>query len=63
VDDCSNSEADSQNDATLNALLPYRGEGGASAVKPLDDAQIKKIDEDWIRWKKEWETRRKVYKE
>jgi len=32
-------------------------------VKPLDDEEIKKIDADWVRWKKEWDMRRKVYKE
>jgi 26S proteasome regulatory subunit (ATPase 3-interacting protein) len=47
----------------LNALLPYRGEGGVSSIKPLDDDEIKKIDEDWMKWRKEWEKRRKVYKE
>jgi 26S proteasome regulatory subunit (ATPase 3-interacting protein) len=47
----------------MSALAPYRGEGGTSLIQPLDDKEIKKIDEDWVRWRKEWETRRKVYKE
>lgn len=53
-----------QNQATLESLLPYRGEGdGSSKVVPLSEEEMKAIDREFARWRKQWVDRRKVYKE
>lgn len=53
-----------QNQATLQSLLPYRGEGdGSSKVVPLSEEEMKAIDGEFARWRKQWVDRRKVYKE
>jgi len=36
---------------------------GAPKIDPLGDEEIKKIDQDFIKWYKQWSDRRKVYKE
>jgi 26S proteasome regulatory subunit (ATPase 3-interacting protein) len=53
-----------QSEVTLDALLPYRGdEEGRSKVDPLSEEEMKAIDDDFARWRKQWVDRRKVYKE
>ena len=52
-----------QNDVTLQAILPFRGTGGNKAIVPLSAGEIKKIDDDFAKWRKEWMNRKKVYKE
>ncbi|KAK8845437.1 hypothetical protein IAR55_006150 [Kwoniella newhampshirensis] len=53
------------NEITLKALLPFRGDmnGGQSSIEALSAEKIKKIDVHFIKWRKEWTERRKVYKE
>ncbi|WRT63665.1 uncharacterized protein IL334_000588 [Kwoniella shivajii] len=52
------------NEITLKALAPFRAStNGEAAVNPMSTEDIKKIDVDFTRWRKEWAERRKVYKE
>ncbi|KIR63677.1 hypothetical protein I314_03082 [Cryptococcus bacillisporus CA1873] len=54
----------SENEITLGALVPFRGEpGGQSTITPMSAEDIQRIDKDFIRWRKEWVDRRKIYKE
>ncbi|KIR37323.1 hypothetical protein I307_00166 [Cryptococcus deuterogattii 99/473] len=54
----------SENEITLSALAPFRGEpGGQSTITPMSAEDIQRIDKDFIRWRKEWVDRRKVYKD
>lgn len=53
-----------QNEITLSALVPFRGEpGGQSTITPMSAEDIQRIDKDFIRWRKDWVDRRKIYKE
>ncbi|WVR03456.1 hypothetical protein IAU60_000447 [Kwoniella sp. DSM 27419] len=51
------------NDTTLKALLPFRGDAGEAHANPLSAEDTKAIDEDFTKWRKEWVNRKKVYKE
>ncbi|KIR55067.1 hypothetical protein I315_02304 [Cryptococcus gattii Ru294] len=54
----------SENEITLSALVPFRGEpGGQSTITPMSAEDIQRIDKDFIRWRKDWVDRRKIYKE
>ncbi|WOO86047.1 homologous-pairing protein 2 [Vanrija pseudolonga] len=50
-----------QNTMTLAALAPFRGDGEAKA-DPMSAADRDVIDKGWIRWRKEWTDRKKLYK-
>ncbi len=52
-----------QNDITLKALLSFRGDSDSKAIVPLSAEEIKKIDDEFTKWRKEWVNRKKVYKE
>ncbi|WVQ93843.1 hypothetical protein IAU59_000921 [Kwoniella sp. CBS 9459] len=52
-----------ENEITLRALLPFRGDTNGAAVNPLSAEDTKRIDADFNKWRKEWVDRRKVYKE
>ncbi|OWT40675.1 hypothetical protein J008_01863 [Cryptococcus neoformans] len=54
----------SENSITLGALIPFRGTSeGQSTITPMSAEDIQRIDKDFMRWRKEWVDRRKVYKE
>ncbi|WVQ91453.1 hypothetical protein IAS59_005251 [Cryptococcus gattii] len=54
----------SENETTLSALVPFRGEpGGQSTITPMSAEDIQRIDKDFIRWRKDWVDRRKIYKD
>ncbi|ODN76067.1 hypothetical protein L202_06009 [Cryptococcus amylolentus CBS 6039] len=45
------------------ALEPFLDtSGGKPAITPMSAEEIKKIDQDFAKWRKEWVDRRKVYK-
>lgn len=49
---------------TLKALVPFRGSADAKAtIAPMSVEDTKKIDDEFVKWRKEWIARRKVYKE
>ncbi|RXK39104.1 hypothetical protein M231_03609 [Tremella mesenterica] len=53
-----------ENDLTTQALAPYRTtDNGQPAVSPLTKDDAKRIDDEFVKWRKEWVDRRKVYKE
>lgn len=53
-----------QNSITLGALISFRGTSeGQSTITPMSAEDIQRIDKDFMRWRKEWVDRRKVYKE
>ncbi|ORX34637.1 Tat binding protein 1-interacting protein-domain-containing protein [Kockovaella imperatae] len=54
-------EAD--NASSLRVLLPLRGTGEGPKVEPMSAEEIKKVDALFLKWRKEWINRRKVYKE
>ncbi|CAK9787011.1 TBPIP-domain-containing protein [Cutaneotrichosporon oleaginosum] len=49
-----------ENELTLNSLKAFRGE---SAVAPMSAKDMVQIDADWEHWRKEWTSRKKVYKD
>ncbi|OCF36103.1 hypothetical protein I316_01975 [Kwoniella heveanensis BCC8398] len=53
----------SENEITLKALLPFRGDSNGTPVNPLSAEDTKRIDAEFNKWRKEWVDRRKVYKE
>ncbi|KAL1404986.1 hypothetical protein Q8F55_008603 [Vanrija albida] len=50
-----------ENTITLAALAPFRGDGEAK-VDPMSAADRDVIDKGWVRWRKEWTDRKKMYK-
>lgn len=53
-----------QNAITLSALIPFHGASeGQSTFTPISTEETQRIDKDFMRWRKEWVDRRKVYKE
>ncbi|TXT04399.1 hypothetical protein VHUM_04166 [Vanrija humicola] len=50
-----------ENTLTLAALAPFRGDGEAKA-DPMSAADRDVIDKSWVRWRKEWTDRKKMYK-
>jgi len=53
-----------QNEKTLEALEPYRADNdGGSKVDPMSEEEMKAIDGEFLRWRRQWVDRRKVYKE
>lgn len=60
----SSPSSDTQNAKTREALLPYRGEKGTSGKnQPMSEDEMKKVDQEFARWRKQWTDRRKIYKE
>ncbi|GMK58730.1 hypothetical protein CspeluHIS016_0601720 [Cutaneotrichosporon spelunceum] len=53
-------EVTAGSEVTLTALKTFRGE---SAAEPMPAKDTVKVDADWDCWRKEWTSRRKVYKE
>jgi hypothetical protein len=48
---------------TSKVLAPYRGVDGRPKSNPLTPEEIKRIDENFQKWRKTWIDRQKVYKE
>ncbi|EAL18168.1 hypothetical protein CNBK1880 [Cryptococcus deneoformans B-3501A] len=54
----------SENAITLSALIPFHGASeGQSTFTPISTEETQRIDKDFMRWRKEWVDRRKVYKD
>ncbi|BEJ07117.1 hypothetical protein CcaverHIS641_0403860 [Cutaneotrichosporon cavernicola] len=54
------SEVAAGNELIFTALKAFREESAAAPMSPKDTA---KIDADWDRWRKEWTSRKKVYRD
>ncbi|ORY34339.1 Tat binding protein 1-interacting protein-domain-containing protein [Naematelia encephala] len=53
-----------ENEMTLRAILPFRGSADSkSNATPMSAEDTRRIDEEFIKWRKEWVSRRKMYKE
>ncbi|CAD6583748.1 MAG: hypothetical protein TREMPRED_003645 [Tremellales sp. Tagirdzhanova-0007] len=52
------------NKTTIRSLIPFRGtDDDGSPIIPLSAEETKKIDDDFIQWRKEWTNRKKVCKD
>ncbi len=48
----------------MKALLPFRGSAdGETTMIPLSAEETQKVDDEFAKWRKEWTSRKKVYKE
>jgi 26S proteasome regulatory subunit (ATPase 3-interacting protein) len=47
---------------TLRDLAPYRKNGDEPQVRPLTPEEIKQIDAEFVKWRKQWVDRRRMYK-
>jgi hypothetical protein len=47
---------------TAQVLAPFRGEDGQPKIAALSFEEIRKIDEDFARWRRTWTDRYRVYK-
>lgn len=47
---------------TLRTLAPYRKNCDEPQVRPLTPEEIKQIDAEFVKWRKQWVDRRRMYK-